>query len=441
MEENREREESQQEPGVIDSQSLMPVKNDPVEEKVKPWRLYITGIVTGLLLATLVMFIGDFFNWHPFSFTPAADKAYELNKVLERYIDNYYWKSDTSVEEFANMAGKGLVSALGDPYSVYMTNDELTKIREKNDGDYIGIGAAVAENTESGRKYVTRIESGWPADKAGMKVGDEIIALNGESVSSMSVDDMVKLIRAGKEGTKLVFTVIRRDNVPADVASGSSSESEKDGKKLELTVVTETIVNQSIESKMLEDKIGYIRISTFDRETPIQFRKAVLELTNDGVESLIFDVRNNGGGVLTSVVAMLNRLLPEGTILTETRKGQKDTIYKSDSKESLDIPMAVIINGMSASASEVFAGALQDREKASLVGETSYGKGVVQSIYTLPDEGGGIKLTTGEYLLPSGRSIHEKGLTPDKEVVYSGTEEEMGTDKDNQLRAAIELLK
>ena len=418
--------------------------NEPEEQvrknqDIKPWRLYITGIITGILLATIAVFVGDILNLHPFSRTSAADSIYDLTKTLEMYIDRYYWKADTSDEEFVNMAGKGMVSALGDPFSLYMTREELMRSREKNSGDYIGIGASIAENTQSHRKYVTRIESGWPADKAGLKVGDEIIALDGEDVKKMSVDDMVVIIRGDNKTTRHVLTIIRRDTMPAEVSSGSAAD-EEEGVKMDITVVTESIVNTSITSKMLENKIGYIKISTFDRETPKQFTSAIAELTKSGAKAFIMDVRNNGGGVLTAVVSMLNRLLPEGTILTETRKGEKDVIYRSDSRESLDMPMVVLINAGSASASEVFAGVLQDRDKAELVGETSYGKGIVQSIFPLSNDQGGIRLTTGEYLLPIGRCIHGVGLTPDREVAFSGTEEDLATDRDEQLRAAIDLL-
>ncbi|MBR6229403.1 MAG: S41 family peptidase [Eubacterium sp.] len=406
------------------------------------WRLYVTGIATGILLVAVLMLLSDVFSWHPFSTTPAADAVYDLTKTLETYIDRYYWKSDTSDEEFANMAGKGMVSALGDPYSVYMTEEEMKRSIEHTSGDYVGIGCTVGMDMTTGRKYITRIESGKPAEKAGLQVGDEIVALDGEKVQDLSVDDLVSRIH-GEEGEKHVFTILRgTETATGSAASGSEAGDSDDGSRIrmDITVVTETIINQSITFRMLENGIGYLRIAGFDRETPDQFRNAISELEKEGMKGLVLDVRNNGGGVLSAVISVLDRLLPAGKLLTETRKGQKDTIYQSTDQESLDLPMAVLINGKSASASEVFAGALQDRKMVPLVGEKSFGKGIVQSIYQLPDEMGGIKLTTGEYLLPTGRSIHEKGLTPDVEVAYTGGEEDFGTDSDNQLMTAVETI-
>ena len=414
-------------------------KND---KPINPYRLYVTGIITGILLVAVLMLLSDIFNWHPFSTTPAADAAYDLNKTIESYIDKYYWKSDTSNEQFANMAGKGMVSALGDPYSVYMTEEEMRRSKEHTSGDYVGIGCSVGADLTTGRKYITRIDSGKPAERAGLQVGDEIIAMDGEAVQDLTIDELVSKIR-GEEGETHEFTVLRSaDAVTGSAVSGSEVGGEEGSRiRLNITVTTETIINQSVSHQMLEDNIGYLMISGFDRETPKQFRDAISDLEKNGMKGLILDVRNNGGGVLSAVLSVLDRLLPAGKVLTETRKGQKDTVYQSTDEESFDLPMTVLINGKSASAAEVFAGALQDRKLVPLIGEKSFGKGIVQSIYSLPDEQGGIKLTTGEYLLPTGRSIHEKGLTPDVEVVYTGGEEDYGTAADNQLTAAIECMK
>ena len=411
------------------------------EKPINPYRLYVTGIITGILLVAVVMMLSDIFGWHPFSTTPAADAAYDLNKTIESYIDKYYWKSDTSNQEFADMSGKGMVSALGDPYSIYMTEEEMRRSREHTSGDYIGIGCSVGMDTTSGRKYITKVESGKPAEKAGLRVGDEIISMDGEPVLKLTIDELVTKIR-GEEGESHTFTVLRSTNsVTGGAVSGSEAGDDGSLVRLDITVTTEKIINQSVKHRMLEDTIGYLQISGFDRETPKQFRDAVSDLEKNGMKGLVLDVRDNGGGVLSAVLSVLDRLLPAGKVLTETRKGQKDTVYQSTDEESFELPMTVLINGKSASAAEVFAGVLQDRKLIPLVGEKSFGKGVVQSIYSLPDDQGGIKLTTGEYLLPTGRSIHEKGLTPDVEVVYSGGPDDYGTDSDNQLTAAVEVMK
>lgn len=418
-------------------------------------RLYVTGIISGILLVMLVLLLCDIFQWHPFSRTPAADQAHDLTRDIEEYIDAYYWKSDTSDEKFAQMAAKGMVAALQDPYSVYLTPEELKSTRERTQGDYTGIGITLSMDSKTGRAYVTRVESGQPADIGGMKVGDEIIAVDGTSVAGKTLDQISSMIRV-EEGQKVVITVLRHDSGAASGSAAASSDGSseratdgetetpapgdgKSGEKIDLTVVTKKIVTQSVYHRMLTDipqsagSIGYIKITTFNRESAPQFEKAIDELKKQGMKKLIIDVRDNVGGVLTAATSMLNRMLPEGVLITETRKQEQDVIYRSTDEHHLDIPISILINKKSASASEVFAGVMQDRKAATLVGETSYGKGVVQTIFTLPDDAGGIKLTTGEYLLPSGRSIHGKGLTPDVEVAYSGTEQEMGTAKDTQL--------
>ena len=419
--------------------------SEHAQKPIRPGRLYVTGIISGILLTTSVLMFCDIFEWHPFSRTPAADKSYELAKIVETYIDKYYWKSDTSDEQFANMSAKGMVAALGDTYSVFMTPEELTRTRERNNGDYAGIGASIGADTVTGRKYVTRIDAGSPSEKGGLMVGDEILMVDDMNASEYSLDELVSHIR-GEAGVSHVFKIFRATATASSgsAVSGTSVTGSGDnlvaGETLTLTVVTDNIINKSINHQMLRDHIGYLQITNYDRETPKQFRDALSELEGNGMKALILDVRNNGGGVLSSVTDVLNRLLPAGTILTETRKNEKDHIYKSTDDEHFDLPMTVLINGLSASAAEVFAGALQDRKKVPLIGETSYGKGVVQAIFPLSGDKGGIKLTTGEYLLPSGRSINEIGLTPDIEVVFSGTDNDYGTNNDNQLIRALELM-
>ena len=423
-----------------------PEKEKPVKREsrpVQPMRLYLTGIVTGMLFLTMILLLCDIFNLHPFSRTPAADAAYDLAQTVETYIDKYYWKSGTTDQKFAQYAAKGIVAALGDPYSMYLTPAELKKLTEHNAGDYAGIGIEISVDPKDSSKYVSKLTEGGPAAKAGMLLGDVIVAVDGEDVTKATTDDIVAMIR-GEVGVSHVVTVLR---APGAASGGGASESVSGGAasgdrvRMDLTVVTADIINKSIYYQKLKNDIGYLQIASFDKETPKQFRKAIEELEKKNIKGLILDVRNNPGGVLSAVLSVLDRLLPEGPVLTETRKGSKDTTYRSTSKEDFTKPMVVLINGKSASAAEVFAGALQDRKKIRLIGENSYGKGVMQSIYTLPGEQGGLKLTTGEYLLPSGRSIHEKGLTPDVEVVYTGkSTEEYGTNNDNQLIKAMELL-
>lgn len=411
----------------------------PVRKPIRPVRLYLTGIVTGFLLVILIELICDIFNLHPFSGTPAADKTYDLTQVVETYIDKYFWKPAGSDEKLAQYAAKGMVVALGDPYSLYMTPEELGKLKEHNDGDYTGIGVTVVDDPGTTRTIIKSVKKDGPADKAGMKIGDEIVAVDGVDVTEKTTDDITPLLR-GQEGTDHVITVLREKSAVSGGAVSGESSAEDNRVRIDISVMTQKIVNKSVYYQKLKNDIGYLQITSFDRETPKQFRTAMNGLEKKGCKAIIMDVRNNPGGVLSAVLSVLDRLLPEGPVLTETRKGQKDTTYRSTSKEQYSGEMVVLINGTSASAAEVFAGALQDRKSVRLIGEKSYGKGIMQSIYTLPGEQGGLKLTTGEYLLPSGRSIHEKGLTPDVEVVFDAKKTDYGTNKDNQLMKAMEVI-
>jgi carboxyl-terminal processing protease len=346
--------------------------------------------------------------------------------VIESYIDSYYWKEDVSDQQLADAAAKGMVTALGDKYSVYYTEEEYNEAMNSVNGDYCGIGATLRMDDETKKKYVEEVPEGKPAEKAGLMVGDELLKVNDTDVTSLSLSDTVALIK-GEEGKQSVLTIVRKEN-------------EEEVQK-EITVVCEKIVTQSVNYKMLDDQMGYIQITEFDKETSEQFKNALTELEKQNQSGLIIDVRDNGGGSLDSCIEMLDRILPAGKLITEKSKsGEKE--YTSTDEEHFDKPMVVLINGNSASASEIFAGTLQDRGTATLLGETSYGKGIVQTIFSLEKTcGGGLKLTTGEYLLPSGRSIHEKGLTPDVETAYTGTSKVLGDEDDNQLEKAEEILK
>ena len=295
------------------------------------------------------------------------------------------------------------------------------------EGDYEGIGASVEFNQKTGEKVIKDVQKGTPAEKAGLKKNDVIVKVGEEDVSKQSLDDVVELIK-GEEGKKIVLTVRRMEN----------------GKTVTkvVTVVTGKIVNQTVSHKMLQGKMGYILVTSFNKETVKQYEKAIDDLEKKGQKGLIVDLRNNGGGSLTAVIDMLNRMLPKGDLITEKNKVKGDKLYTSTDEQHFDKPVIVLINEASASSSEVFAGCMQDRGAATLVGVKSFGKGIVQTIFSLEKScGGGIKLTTGEYLLPSKRCIHGKGLTPDVEVKYTGTSKKLGEKDDNQLQKAVEVMK
>jgi carboxyl-terminal processing protease len=394
---------------------------------MKGYRGFFLGICSGLLLAALLLITTKYLGIHLLPSTSLADNVWERTKVVEKYIDTYYWKEDVSDEEMSEYAAKGIVTALGDKYSCYYTDEEYEETMNSVEGDYNGIGISVGVEEDTNRKIIKEVQEGNPGDKAGLKVGDEIRSVDGTDVTSMELTEALNLIR-GEEGKTSTLGIVRTEN-------GKE-------KTLEIKVTCEKIVNQSVTYKMLDDGIGYIQISSFNNETTGQFEEAIQKLEKKEQKGMIVDVRNNGGGSLSAAIDMLNELLPEGKLITEKSRGKDDKTYESTDEKHFDKPMVVLINGNSASASEVFAGTLQDRGAASLVGVKSFGKGIVQTIFSLQDScGGGIKLTTGEYFLPSGRSIHEKGLTPDVESEYTGSTGQIGESDDNQLQKAVEVLK
>ncbi len=395
--------------------------------KKREMKKFLPGVAVGFFLAVFVMLVLHLSGIRLFPSTSLADNIYERAQIVESYIDRYYWKKDISEQTMSEYAAKGMVAALGDKYSYYYTSDELKESLEDVEGDYDGIGASIAWDKKSGEKKITEVQKGTPAEKAGLKKDDVIVRVGDVEMAQKSLDEVVKLIR-GKEGKESVLTVSRQEK----------------GKKVTkvITVATEKIVSQTVSYKMMEDKIGYIMITSFNKETVEQYEKALENLEQKGQKALIVDLRNNGGGSLTAVIDMLDRMLPKGDLITEKNRVSGDKLYTSTDEKHFDKPAAILINGESASASEVFAGCMQVRGAAVLVGEKSYGKGIVQTIFSLEKScGGGIKLTTGEYLLPGKRSIHEKGLTPDVEVKYTGAGKKIGGKDDNQLQRAVEVMK
>jgi carboxyl-terminal processing protease len=353
------------------------------------------------------------------------DKIVEKLSFLEMLVDNYYLESvDPNV--FADGIYKGFVSSLEDPYSTYYTEEEYKALMESSSGVYCGIGATVSQDVKTGIITIVKPFKNGPASGAGILPGDVIYKVETEEVTGEDLSEVVSKMK-GVEGTKVQITIVR--------------EGETD--PLEFTITRQEIEVPTIEYQMLKDDIGYILISEFDEITVTQFISAVDELEKSGMKALVVDVRNNPGGLLDSVVKMLDRLLPKGLIVyTEDKYGTREEENAVDSKK-LKVPMAVLINGNSASASEIFAGAVQDYDIGTLVGTTSFGKGIVQKVIPLSD-GTAVKLTISKYFTPKGRNIHGTGIVPDVEVELAEElkkEISIPLDKDNQLQEAIKILK
>ena len=353
-----------------------------------------------------------------------ADTIAKINE-LTAYIQMYYYEDDATIEDLKDGMYAGLVNGLGDKYSVYYTADEYEQMQVSMTGKYYGIGAALSQDADTMVVSITKVYEGTPSEEAGLLAEDIILSVDDVEATSMEVTELVKLIR-GEEGTTVHLEIYRPST----------------GKYLSCDVERANVTLPSIDSEMLTEEIGYIRIESFETDTAAQFETALAELEDQGMQSLVVDLRYNGGGLVDSVVQILDDILPEGLIVyTEDKNGNRQE-YKSSGDTHFDYPMVVLINQDSASASEIFAGAIKDYEYGTLIGTTTYGKGIVQVIFPLSD-GDAIKLTTAKYFTPNGNYIHGVGIEPDIELEYEYLDpegESYEMQYDNQIQKAIEVL-
>lgn len=355
-------------------------------------------------------------------------------QYMEALIDKYFLFDENMTEEEQKKNGtaedwiyRGYMYSLNDPYSVYYDKDEYTSLNEENSGTYCGIGVQVSQNVYTGIITAVKVFKDSPAQEAGMLPGDilykvEDIEATGEDLSLL-VSDHIR----GEEGTKVHLTVYRQ----------STDE------YVEMDVERRMVENPTVEYEVLENKAGYISLSSFEEVSSEQFKKAVDDLTAQGMEKLIVDLRNNGGGVVQAAKEIADYLLPDGkTIVSFKGKGIDDSTYSSDDGHEVDVPIVLLVNGESASASEVLTGALKDNNWATIVGEKTFGKGIAQGVFNLPD-GSGLKLTTAYYYTPSGECIHKLGIEPDVTVALAEdlkSKIEIPKSEDNQLQTALEVF-
>ncbi len=319
----------------------------------------------------------------------------------------------------------GYMNALDDPYSTYFSKEDYAKFKEDTTGEYVGIGARVSVDPKDNTIVIVQPFTNGPADKAGIVTGDKILAVDGEEVTGDKLEEAVAHMK-GEKGTEVILTV----------------QSALTGKISDITVTRDEITIDTVTSEVLDDNIGYIKISSFDYVTSDQFDKAYDDLMAQEVDGLIIDLRNNPGGLLDVTVHIADRLCPEGTIVSTKDAQGNEEVLTSDA-EQIDIPLVMLVNEYSASASEVLTGAVKDYGVGTVVGETTFGKGIVQRLYPLGD-GSAMKLTIAEYFTPSGYALHGKGLTPDYEVIMDNkTTAKLNSlphEEDNQLQKAIEVI-
>lgn len=396
-----------------------------------------SGLLCGLLLAILVvavsitgrglfrLFQREVLGIDTQVSAGAADSVVNSSttakmKTIKNTIEEYYLE-ETDDSDLVNGIYSGMVEALGDPYSTYYSEEELLDLKEKTEGIYYGIGAYVGQDVSTKLPKITGVMPGTPAEESGLMAGDLIYQVDGELVEGMDITDVVFLIK-GKEGSQVVITVYR--------------EGAEDF--LDITATRKKIESPTVNFKMLEDGIAYIQIVEFDDVTTDQFAEAMAECRAKGMTGLILDLRNNPGGNLSTVTDISRMLLPKGLIVyTEDKYGERSE-YNCDGEKEIDVPMVVLINGNSASASEILAGAIKDYKKGTLLGTTTFGKGIVQRVISLSD-GSALKLTVSNYFTPNGNNIHKVGIEPDEELKFDGDLYlEKGTD--NQLERAKEIL-
>ena len=424
----------------MDTENRPQTNESVVEEKKKgKGRVFFGGFLTGVITCLLlvgVIYIGSnlFYLFRVRTTTKSSSESASesvLNtetlqkiKTIEEVIDEYYYGEEITGGDLQDGIYKGMVEALGDPYSEYYSKEELEDVMESNEGISYGIGAYISLNQTMNLPMISGVMDGAPSQEAGLREGDIIYEVDGESTQDYSLSKVVSMVK-GEENTTVHLTIYR--------------EGETDF--LEIDVVRGKLIEvETVQSTMLEDTdgIGYLRIQEFDGVTLDQFNEAMAELNASGMKGLILDLRSNPGGDLTAVTEVARRIRPEGLITyTEDKYGNKQE-YTCDGEHELQIPMVVLVNEYSASASELLTGAIKDYNKGTIIGTTTYGKGIVQRINRLED-GTAVKLTVSAYFTPSGQNIHGTGIEPDIELEYDyEAAEKDGTD--NQVEKAIEVL-
>lgn len=400
-------------------------------EKEESSKSFWKGLVTGLGIALMIVSLAILGSkvirtFQMVGLIPSGAKESVANSqtieklsILEDTIQKHFWK-EVAEEELEEGVYKGILEALEDPYSVYYTPEELLDLQQQTEGIYYGIGAYISQDIDAGYVQISKVMKNTPAEESGLLQGDYIYKVNGEDMFDKDSTYVVSKIK-GEEGTKVMITVLR----------------ETESEPLEIEVERRKIESPTVEYEMFDNGMAYIQIVEFDLVTTTQFETAYEQAKQDGMKGLIIDLRSNPGGNLSTVCDIARMLLPKGLIVyTEDKYGER-VEYSCDGSQQIEVPLVVLTDGYSASASEILAGAVKDYGIGTLVGTTTYGKGIVQKVISLTD-GSAVKLTVSTYYTPNGNNIHEKGVAPDVEVPFDAEQYVAGVD--NQLEKAKEIL-
>lgn len=388
------------------------------------WKGFGAALALVLVVSVAWTPICRIIPWHALPFTMGMSREAKID-IIQSYLDQYY-VDDLKEEQVEEMLYAGMMAGVGDRYTYYLTKENLKQYMDNSNGNFDGVGIEVY-STQDGEVIVSSVMAGQPAEAAGVKAGDVIVGVDGQDMQGSLLSDVAAKIR-GREGTEVTIKVLRRST----------------GETLEFTMERTTVVVESVSGRMMDEKIGYISISGFKENTYTQFKEALGELQKEGMKGLILDLRDNPGGLVHSVYEIGEELLPEGTMVYTLDKNENRNDLKCD-EEYLDIPLVVLVNANSASASEIFAGAVKDTGRGTLVGTQTFGKGLVQRLFTLPD-GSGLNITIQKYYTPNGTSIHGVGIEPDEVVElpadYQNTAlKDIPERVDTQLQKGVEVLR
>lgn len=391
-------------------------KTDKRQEKNRDRKNFLAGAAAMLVVMLIVYLFLQVF-WLPGGTdTPDSIQTGTKIRTIEKLIDEVY-VGDKDEEQLAESMYRGMISGLGDPYANYYTEEEYQELSESQEGYYEGIGITLGQKEEGAALEIMEVQQDTPADQAGIQAGDVLKAVNGTDVSEATVSEAAQLIRTAESET--VTLTLQREG---------------EAEPIQVEVTRERLETETVAGKMLDESIGYLAISEFTRLTPDQFRTVFEQLQEEGMQKLLVDLRGNPGGLLTAVCDTLRQILPEGLIVyTEDKQGNREE-YTCDGETPLDLPMVVLVNGDTASAAEIFSGAVKDYGIGTIVGTQTYGKGIVQDFYTLPDQSV-VKLTVAHYYTPKGNDIHGVGIEPDVKA-----EQPEDSETDVQLQTAIEVL-
>lgn len=402
------------------------------EKKTKNYKTAMLVIITAFVtcMITTLSIYAIFLNGKQvgkYVLVTDIESSDEISAELSKYrtvIDKYFL-GEIDEEKLKEGAIKGYIEGLNDPYTEFISKDEMKEYMEDTKGNFVGIGIYMTKNDKRNLIQVLSTIKGSPAEKIGIKAGDLIKSVDGVNYTSDDLDIISSKIK-GEKGTKVKIELLRNEET------------------LTFDVERDKVIVNQVEGKVIENDIGYIDIPSFDETTSQEFKTKFEELKSQNIKSLIIDLRNNGGGIVSEALKIADFITDKDSVLLyEVDKNNNETIQKSKDAPIVDIPVVLLVNENTASSSEILAGALKDLAKAKIVGTKTYGKGIIQQILTMPD-GSGLKVTTEEYQTPNKNKIHKIGIEPDEKVELPEAVQNkllVNEDEDTQLKKAIEILK